>query len=306
MERIKNTGNAGNVRNEGNAGNAGNVRNAENAGNAENTAKDVRVMKVRHKKLICVDSDGCAFDSMESKHRTCFGPQIWNVWPLCDRKEQVLDAWNHVNLYSSTRAVNRFKGLALVLKELGEEDWKEIHDWTMRAEALSNLTLREETHPALKRALEWSLAVNEAIAQMPLSSPFDGAKEAVLKASGAADVVVVSSTNPDALSAEWSNAGLGSCISAIMSHRDGPKKTCIEKLIRMGYRPEDVIMLGDAPGDYQAAMENRVHFYPICPRRETEDWHVFEETVFPLFVAGMYGGDIEQRFIERFWKQFEE
>ncbi len=263
-------------------------------------------VKIQHKKLVCVDSDGCAFDSMESKHRHCFGPEVLNVWPLQDQKEQVLDTWNQVNLYSSTRAVNRFKGLALVLKALGQEDWKEIHEWTMRAKALSNVTLSGETSPALKRALTWSLAVNEAISKMPPAKPFDGAKEAIIKASGEADIVVVSSTNPDALDAEWSNAGLRSYVSAIMSHRDGPKKECIAKLIKMGYQPENVIMLGDAPGDHRAAVENGVHFYPICPRREARDWHIFQETVFPMFASGMYREDAEQEYIKAFWEKFEE
>lgn len=96
----------------------------------------------------------------------------------------------------------------------------------------------------VKACLTWSLAVNEAISKMPPAKPFDGAKEAIIKASGEADIVVVSSTNPDALDAEWSNAGLRSYVSAIMSHRDGPKKECIAKLIKMGYQPENVIMLG--------------------------------------------------------------
>ena len=32
--------------------------------------------------LICVDSDGCAMDTMDSKHITCFGPCLIPVWGL--------------------------------------------------------------------------------------------------------------------------------------------------------------------------------------------------------------------------------
>ena len=28
----------------------------------------------KHDYLICVDSDGCAMDTMDSKHMLCFGP----------------------------------------------------------------------------------------------------------------------------------------------------------------------------------------------------------------------------------------
>ena len=32
--------------------------------------------------LICVDSDGCAMDTMDTKHITCFGPCLIPVWGL--------------------------------------------------------------------------------------------------------------------------------------------------------------------------------------------------------------------------------
>lgn len=257
------------------------------------------------KKLVCVDSDGCAFDSMEAKHKKCFGPQVLTVWPLEERREEVLATWDRVNLYAGTRAVNRFIGLALVLKDLGEKDWEAIWDWTKRAPALSNDVLEKEEDPALKRALEWSLAVNRAIARMPPSGPFPGAKEALIQASKEADIVVVSSTNPAALKKEWERAGLMPYVTRIMSHQDGPKKECIAKMLAEGYAKEDTVMLGDAPGDLQAALDNGVHFYPICPRRESEDWEKFEKTVLPLFVAGEYKGEVEEGYIREFMERFE-
>ncbi len=261
--------------------------------------------KIEKKLLVCIDSDGCAFNSMDSKHRLCFGPQMMNVWPLQDIADQVLEAWNYVNLYSATRAVNRFKGLALTLKAVGQEDWKVIDAWTRRAGVLSNVTLQEETDPALRRALAWSLAVNEAIAKMPLADPFEGVKEAVIRAAADADIVVVSSTNPDALAAEWSNAGLMPYVSRIMSHRDGPKAVCIAKLLEEGYRSEQTIMLGDALGDYLAAKDNGAWFYPICPRREAADWRAFHDEVFPLFAAGAYKEKEEQKYLEPFLELFQ-
>ena len=256
------------------------------------------------KKLVCVDSDGCAFDSMEAKHKNCFGPQVLAVWPLKDRREEVLRTWDRVNLYSGTRAVNRFLGLALVLKELGEKDWEPVMEWTKRAPALSNDVLEKEEDPALKRAYRWSQKVNQAIARMLLSVPFPGAKEALIRASEGADIVVVSSTNPAALKEEWERAGLMPYVTRIMSHQDGPKKMCIAKMLAEGYKKEDTVMLGDAPGDRQAAEETGVHFYPICPRREAEDWEVFAKTVLPLFMAGAYGGEVEEGYIRGFMDGF--
>ena len=68
--------------------------------------------------LVCIDSDGCAIDSMECKHRLCFGPYIIDVWHLEQWKDAVLNRWNEINLYSMTRGINRFLGLEMMLSEV--------------------------------------------------------------------------------------------------------------------------------------------------------------------------------------------
>ena len=69
-------------------------------------------MDFRRKKdfLVCIDSDGCAMDTMSLKHYRAFGPELVNIFNLQDHAEPVLHYWNKVNLFSKTRAVNRFKG----------------------------------------------------------------------------------------------------------------------------------------------------------------------------------------------------
>ena len=69
--------------------------------------------------LICIDSDGCAMDTMDIKHFKCFGPCMVKEWGLEPWKEALLKRWNEVNLYSMTRGINRFKALAIVLREAG-------------------------------------------------------------------------------------------------------------------------------------------------------------------------------------------
>ena len=36
----------------------------------------------KHSFLVCIDSDGCAFDVMEVKHTECFCPATVNDWDL--------------------------------------------------------------------------------------------------------------------------------------------------------------------------------------------------------------------------------
>ena len=71
--------------------------------------------------LICVDSDGCAMDTMDIKHFRCFGPCMVTEWGLEEWQAAILDRWNEVNLYTMTRGINRFKGLALALTEINEK-----------------------------------------------------------------------------------------------------------------------------------------------------------------------------------------
>ena len=98
-------------------------------------------MKKEHDYLICIDSDGCAMDTMNSKHFYCFGPEWVKQYGLEDIKEEALKYWNQINLYSKTRGINRFKGLAMGLewaKEKGyeTEGQEEFVAWTKEAPEL--------------------------------------------------------------------------------------------------------------------------------------------------------------------------
>ena len=72
----------------------------------------------KHDYLVCVDSDGCVMDTMNCKHFHCFGPCMVAEWGLEEWKQPILDRWNVINLFSMTRGINRFKGLAMALKEI--------------------------------------------------------------------------------------------------------------------------------------------------------------------------------------------
>jgi hypothetical protein len=67
---------------------------------------------------VCVDSDGCAMDTMNIKHFRCFGPCMVDEWALDAWREPILERWNVINLFSGTRGINRFKGLAMILEEI--------------------------------------------------------------------------------------------------------------------------------------------------------------------------------------------
>ena len=72
--------------------------------------------------LICIDSDGCAMDTMDIKHYRCFGPCMVAEWGLEEWKDTLLARWNAINLYTGTRGINRYKALGMILREIDTND----------------------------------------------------------------------------------------------------------------------------------------------------------------------------------------
>src|SRR5512137_1131474 len=64
--------------------------------------------------FIGIDSDGCAFDTMEIKHKECFIPNIIKYWDLQAVSKYAREAGEFVNLYSKWRGINRFPALLMV------------------------------------------------------------------------------------------------------------------------------------------------------------------------------------------------
>lgn len=274
---------------------------------------DLATFKKQKDFLICVDSDGCAMDTMDVKHIRCFGPCMVAEWGLEAWNDEILTRWNEINLYTMTRGINRFKGLALALTEINEtyckiEDLARLNAWVEESDELSNdalkRTLKTTNSVALEKALHWSIAVNTAITQLPedLKLPFGKVKEALSFAHCHADVAIVSSANPDAVLEEWEQHGLLPHTDVVLAQNAGSKAYCIQELLKKGYDPCHVLMCGDAPGDLQAAEKNGVFFFPILVRREKESWEEFRDVAFERLENGTYGGEYQKEKILQFRK----
>ena len=260
--------------------------------------------------LICVDSDGCAMDTMDIKHFRCFGPCMVEEWGLEEWSEAILRRWNAINLYSGTRGINRFKGLAMALTEIDKvycpiEGVAELAAWAEHAPELSNQAIAEAAKtakgPALAKALSWSKKVNAAIDALPESDkkPFPGVAEALAAAHRVADVAIVSSANREAVEEEWTRCGLLPSVDVLCCQDSGSKAACIAQLKEKGYDPAHILMVGDAPGDQAAASKNGVFFYPILARHEAESWADFTAQALPALLDGRYapyGAEMARRF----------
>ena len=261
--------------------------------------------------LICIDSDGCAIDTMDIKHIKCFGPCMVTEWNLEEWKEPILERWNEVNLYTLTRGINRFKGLAVALIEINEkyitiEGLDEFVRWTEETKELSNESLEVEIEKTnnicLKKALEWSKSVNKSIDLLSDDEkcPFEGVKEAIILAKKVADIAIVSSANEKAVLDEWNKHGLLENVDIVLTQNIGSKSYCINKLIAKGYSRNNVLMVGDALGDLKAAEENEALYYLIMVRKEKESWIRFSKEALERFTSNSYYGEYQEKVIAEF------
>jgi len=266
--------------------------------------------------FVGIDSDGCAFDTMEVKHKACFFPMTVRHWEMAGVAKYVRDAWDFVNLYSKTRGCNRFHALIHCLdfvrereevKQMGFKvhEAKGVREWKERESKLGNPALLAELEknpdPDLLRAKEWSFAINEEVAKTVSNvPPFPFVRESLEKIQGRADMIVVSATPNEALEREWNEHDIAKFVEVIAGQEMGKKSEHLGLAAAPRYEPEKILMIGDAPGDMKAAKDNNALFYPINPGDEVASWQRFLEEAAEKFLAGEYAGDYEAKLIAEF------
>lgn len=169
----------------------------------------------RHDYLVCVDSDGCAMDTMDCKHIHCFGPCMVTEWGL--------------------------------------QEW---------------------------------------------GKPFPGARDGLAAAAEFADVAIVSSANRGAVLDEWTAHKLLDHADIVLAQDCGSKAHCIAEMLKFGYAPDHVLMVGDAPGDRDAAAQNGVYCYPILVRREGESCEELRAHALAHLQSGAYAPYEAERIAE--------
>jgi len=266
--------------------------------------------------LIGIDSDGCAFDTMELKHKECFIPNIIRYFGLQACSKYGRECAEFVNLYSKERGINRFPALLSALDLLAERpevrrrgvklpELKGLREWVARETRLGNPTLIEELdrnpNEDLKHCLEWSEQVNRDIDDMVHGvSPYPMVKESLEKLAPVADMIVCSATPNAALEKEWSEHGIEQYVEAICGQEAGGKKETLGQAAGYGYEKGKVLMMGDAPGDLKAARAVGALFYPINPGEEEESWERFHGEACDHFLKGEYAGEYEAELIAEF------
>lgn len=268
----------------------------------------------KQKFLVGIDSDGCAFDTMELKHKECFIPNTINYYGLQAVSKYAREAAEFVNLYSKSRGINRFPALIESLEWLARRPEVKARNveitipaslqaWIESETKLGNPALenklKDVSDPELEKALEWSLAVNKSVAGMVRNvPPFPFVREALEQMKTQADMLVCSATPNEALKAEWAEHEIDGYVTEICGQESGSKKETLSNATK--YDADHTLMIGDAPGDFKAAEANQCLFYPINPGDEEASWQRFVEEGIERFFNGTFAGDYQKQLLDEF------
>ena len=277
---------------------------------------DLSNLQPKHEFFIGIDSDGCAFPSMELKHKECFIPEIIRHFGLQSISKYTRESAEFVNLYSSWRGANRFLALLKVMELL--ETRSEVRDslvkipnfnklkiWCKEESNLGNPTLIEKIKKTkdseLQKILEWSTAVNAAVEKMVFNlPPFSQVTKVLEMVKPKADIAVVSATPTDVLEREWKEHKIDHYVQVIAGQEMGNKKEHLIALTQNKYPSEKILMIGDALGDLRAVKSVGGLFFPIKPGQEEKSWKLFLEEGLNQFFDGSYLGTNEANNIKEF------
>jgi phosphoglycolate phosphatase-like HAD superfamily hydrolase len=272
--------------------------------------------------FIGFDSDGCVFDSMEIKQKECFCPAFINNYDLQGAARAGRETWEFVNLYSKTRGVNRFLAVLRAIELLrGRREITERHIslpdtsglevWTRTESNLSESSLARkvetDSDPSLHRAFRWSQDVTAAVARIIRNlPPYPQVGQVLEQACGKADLMVVSQTPTADLEREWNEYDIARYVRIIAGQERGTKAEHLKYAASGKYGKENILMIGDAPGDLNAARSNGVLFFPVVPGSEEESWNRFRDEALDRFFKGTFAGFYQERLLAEFDKALPE
>lgn len=262
-----------------------------------------------------VDSDGCVFDSVAVKQRLFFHDETIHRWGLEKVGEEVRVISEEVNLRSRWRGANRFTALCRIMERLHEDpavrragvalpDPAPLCRFLASGLPLDNAALRDylagQPDPTLQAVYDWSTAINARIgAWTEVLPPFPGARETLARMSRHADLLVVTQTPGDQVRRDWRASGLEPLVLGIAGPDLGTKARQLAWAAGR-YPASHVLMVGDAPGDREAAAAVGALFFPILPGRETESWRELDHAGLTRWLNGTFDADYQARLVRDF------
>ncbi|MDO5698367.1 MAG: hypothetical protein Q4G51_10395 [Dermatophilus congolensis] len=266
--------------------------------------------------FVGIDSDGCAMDAMDIKHLECFTPSYIKAWDLQPVSTLARETAVFVNLHSITRGLNRWLALKQLLDLLRDRvevaergvvipEYPELTEFIESKHPLSDKGIAafaaENPSPTADRMIAWGNEVNARIADMVHGcGPFPGVRESIELMYDKVDEMTVSATPIEALTREWNEHGLAQYMQVIAGQEMGGKAQHVRYAAKGKYPDDHIMIIGDAPGDRDAAAQEGVCYYPINPGHEKESWARFRDEALGKFLDGTFTGAYQKSLIEEF------
>jgi phosphoglycolate phosphatase-like HAD superfamily hydrolase len=279
-------------------------------------SRDMTDFKPKKDFFVGIDSDGCVFDAMEIKHKECFIPNTVNAWRLQTVSRYAREVHEFVNLYSKWRGLNRWPNIIRTMDLLRDHPGVRrcgfevmqleglrsfVESGTKLSDAGLYAYMRTHHEPDLYIGVQWSSDVNAAIERIVHGMmPFTPVKPSFEAMAPYADLACVSATRNVDLAREWTYAGIMDDVELLCGQEVGNKEQILRMTAEGKYPKDHVLMMGDAPGDMQAAHATGALFYPINPGYEADSWDRFYSEGYKKFLDGTYAGEYEAKLIREF------
>ncbi|MBQ9694407.1 MAG: HAD family hydrolase [Kiritimatiellae bacterium] len=267
--------------------------------------------------FVALDSDGCIVDTMAAKQHRFLQPLMAQVLNLSPEASRLYFACaDYVNLYSVTRGISRFKAILLNFETYNQhpevlhtglppiptEDLKAFVESGLPLGNPSLTTwLVDHPSPFLEKILSWSKMVNDQIVTSGAEFPaYKGARAALQRMQGRSETGIVSQSPEAVLREDWGRQGLLDYVNHIAGQEVGLKVKQLTVLTDGRIPRDKVLMVGDAPGDLEAAQTFGCRFFPILPGQEEASWEQFNTGIYDAFASGNYTREQEDALIETF------
>lgn len=266
--------------------------------------------------MVGIDSDGCVFDSMDVKQKECFHPEMIRTWGLENIEFALRETAEFVSLYSEMRGLNRFIALLRTFELLETHPkaggagvalppTESLRRFVESGDPLTTGSLQHAVDssgdPELRRVLAWNTRIDERVEERVTDiHPFPRVRQALEKMSMTSDLMICSQTPVKTLVREWSRHKIDGSIRIMAGPELGTKTEHLSMGWNGKYSPGRVLMIGDAPGDLQAAHEAKTLFYPIIPGAEEPSWKRLVEEAYDRFLTETYAGGYERQLIAEF------
>ena len=99
---------------------------------------------------------------------------------------------------------------------------------------------------------------------------------------------------------EWEENNIDKYVRCIAGQEYGTKAEHIALAAKGKYPKNKILMIGDAPGDREAAKSNGVLFYPVNPGHEEDSWERLYKEGLDKFFNGEYEGEYDTQLAEKF------